>query len=76
MDWCLVALNKRPGVRPMGICETLRRALAKLVMRAARDQAKTVCGNPSTMRRPQGRREGIHTCYGTAAAREGEREMI
>ena len=29
----------------MGIGETLRRALAKLVMRSARDQAKTVCGN-------------------------------
>ena len=29
----------------MGIGETLRRALAKLVMRAAREQAKTACGN-------------------------------
>ena len=41
----LVALDKRPGVRPVGIGETLRRALAKLVMRAAGDQAKTACGN-------------------------------
>ena len=41
----LVALDKRPGVRPMGIGETIRRPLAKLVMRAGRDQAKTVCGN-------------------------------
>ena len=40
----LVALDKRPGVRPVGIGETLRQALAKLVMRAAGDQAKTVCG--------------------------------
>ena len=30
---------------PVGIGETLRRALAKLVMRAAGDQAKTECGN-------------------------------
>ena len=29
----------------MDIGETLRRALAKLVMRAAGDQAKTACGN-------------------------------
>ena len=29
----------------MGIGETLRRALSKLVMRAAREQEKTACGN-------------------------------
>ena len=29
----------------MGIGETLCRALDKLVMRAARDKAKTACGN-------------------------------
>ena len=41
----LLALDKRPGVRPVGIGEALRRALAKLVMREAGDQAKKVCGN-------------------------------
>ena len=41
----LVGLDKRPGVRPVVIGETLRRALAKLVMRAAGDQSKTACGN-------------------------------
>ena len=45
MACCLVALNKRPGVRPVGIGETIRRTLAKLVMREAGDQAKTACGN-------------------------------
>ena len=45
MACCLVALDKRPGVRPVGIGETLRRALAKLVMREAGDQAKMACGN-------------------------------
>ena len=45
MAYRLVALDKRPGVRPVGIGETLRRALAKLIMRAAGDQAKTACGN-------------------------------
>ena len=45
MDFRLVVLEKRPGVRPVGIAETLRPSLAKLVMRAAGDQFKTVCGN-------------------------------
>ena len=40
----LVALDKRPGVCPVGIGETLRQSQAKLVMRAAGDQAKTECG--------------------------------
>ena len=45
MSCRLVALDKRPGVRPVGIGETLRRSLAKLIMRAAGEQAKTSCGN-------------------------------
>ena len=45
MECCLVTLDKRPEVCPLGIGETLRRALAKLAMRAARYQAKTACGN-------------------------------
>ena len=32
-------------MHPVGIEETLRQALAKLIMRAAGEQAKTVCGN-------------------------------
>ena len=54
----LVALDKRPGVRPVGIGETLRRALAKLVMRAAGEQAKTACGD-------------LQLCAGLAAGIEG-----
>ena len=41
----LVELDKRTGLCPVVIGETLRQALAKLVMRATRDQAKMVCGN-------------------------------
>ena len=41
----LVELDKSPGAHPVGIRETLSCALAKLVMRAAGDQAKTACGN-------------------------------
>ena len=32
-------------MQPVGIEETLHRALAKLIMREAGDQAKTACGN-------------------------------
>ena len=45
MACSLVDLDKWPGVRLVGIGETLRQALAKLVMRAAGYQAKTACGN-------------------------------
>ena len=45
MAYRMVVLDKRPGVRPVGIGEMLHRALAKLVMRAAGDQAKTACGD-------------------------------
>ena len=41
----LVALDKSPWVCFMGIGETLRRALAKLFMRAAGDEVKTAFGN-------------------------------
>ena len=41
----LVALDKSPGVCLVGILETLCRALAKLVMRTAGEQAKRECGN-------------------------------
>ena len=44
MARCLLEMDKRPGVRPMGIGETLRRDLAKLAMRAAGDHTKTSCG--------------------------------
>ena len=41
----LVVLDKSPGVRPVVIGETIRRVLAKLVIRAAGYQANTACGN-------------------------------
>ena len=59
----LVALDKRPGVRPVGIGETLRRALAKIVMRAAGDQAKTACGN-------------LQLCAGLEAGIEGATHSV
>ena len=41
----LVTLDKRTGVQPVGIGKTIRRALAKLVIRTAGDQAKKGGGN-------------------------------
>ena len=45
MEYFLVALDKRPGVHPVGIRETLRRDLSKPTMGSNGDQAKTACGN-------------------------------
>ena len=41
----LFTLDKRPMVCPVGKGETLRRDLAKLVMKAAGEQAKMACRN-------------------------------
>ena len=59
----LVALDKRPGVRPVGIGETLCRALSKLAMRAAGDQAKTAGGN-------------LQMCTGLEASIEGATHAV
>ena len=45
ISYVIVALDKRLGMHPRGTGETLRRSLAKLVMRSAGEQAKTACGN-------------------------------
>ena len=63
MACCLVALDKRPRFRTVGIGETIRRALAKLVMRAAGDQAKTACGN-------------LQLCAGLEAGIEGATHAV
>ena len=44
MEFRLVSLDKRPGVRPIGIGEILSRAISKLVMSAAGDQVNMYCG--------------------------------
>ena len=50
-------------MRPVGIGETLRRALTKLVMRAAGEQGKTACGN-------------LQMCAGLEAGIEGESHSV
>ena len=59
----LVEFDKRPVVRPVGIGETLRRDLAKLVIRAAGGQAKTVCSN-------------LQMCAGLEACIEGATHVL
>ena len=51
----LLALDKRPGVRPVGIGETLGRDLAKLVMRAAGGAGEDGVWKYPAVRRPRGR---------------------
>ena len=63
MACSIVVLDKSPGVHPVGIGETLRQALDKLVMRAAGDQAKTVCGK-------------LQLCAGLEASIEGDKHAI
>ena len=41
----LVALDKQPGVRPLGVGNALRRLMAKLVLCVVGEQASQQCGN-------------------------------
>ena len=63
MECLLVALDKRPGVRPVRIGETLRRAITKLVGRAKGGQAKTACWS-------------LQLCAGLEAYIEGETHAV
>ena len=50
-------------MRPVGIGETLCRALAKLIIKASGEHAKKACGN-------------IHLCAGIKAGIEGETHAV
>ena len=41
----LVALDKCPGIRPIGIGETLRRLIGKLILQIARDDLLSMVGS-------------------------------
>ena len=40
----LIALNKRPGVRPIGVGEVLRRVVAKSILRVVAGEVEDACG--------------------------------
>ena len=63
MECHYVALDNRPGMQAVGIGETLRRAIPKLVMRAEGDQAKTACVS-------------LQLCAGLEAGIEGENHAV
>ena len=44
MSGRLIALDKSPGTRPVGIGETWRRLLAKCLLRVSGQEAKAACG--------------------------------
>ena len=73
MSFRLIALYKRPGVHPVGIWETLRWSIAKLVMRAAGDQAKMECGS---LQLYAGLGDSIEGATHTVAQRRCDRHML
>ena len=40
----LIALDKQPGIRPVGVGETWRRLMAKCLLQVTEPEAKAVCG--------------------------------
>ena len=44
MSGRLIALDKQPGIRPIGVEDTWHRLMAKCLLKVARPEAKTPCG--------------------------------
>ena len=70
----IIALDNHPGVRPLWIGERLRWAIAKLIMQAVGDQAKTACGSLQLCADIEDGIEGVtHAIAQRRRERSGER---
>ena len=71
----LVAFDKEPGVRPLGIGETLRRVIAKCVLSLEGAKATTACGTANLCSGLSGGIEGaVHAI--TRCAREARGDPL
>ena len=59
----LIALNKNPGVRPIGVCEVMRRLVVKAAISISRSQIQHACGY-------------IQTCSGLPAGIEAATRVM
>ena len=61
MSGRLIALDKQPGIRPVGVGETWRRLMAKCLLKVAGPEAKSACGTTQLAGGLEARIEGaIH----------------
>jgi hypothetical protein len=68
----LVALDKEPGTRPVGIGEIYRPLFAKCVLEACGSQATTACGNLNLCADlPAGIEGAVHAVAAVAASIQG-----
>ena len=76
----LVALDKEPGTRPVGIGEIYRRLFAKCVLEACGSQATTACGNLNLcLGLPAGIEGAVHAVtlvVAATAAADGNPELL
>ena len=57
----LILLSKNPGVRPIGICDTLRRIMGKAILKVLGPEIQTVAGSAQLCaRQPSGCEAAVH----------------
>ena len=63
-NFCCIALNKFPGIRPIGVCEVVRRIIGKAIMTLVKDDIMEATG-PTQLCAGQlaGCEAGVHTLH-------------